>query len=164
YSRIEQTAGVKESLIHILLLGEMGIPVLATVFLEVTSPVIMTMFAGFLVHELTVYGDLRLAVSKREVTPVEQMVHSVMEMMPLLGAWLVSLLKEDELRALLGVSPREPDFSIRLKEQPLPIGYRTGLITAIALFGAIPYLEELWRTARGSQQSKLPSTGSSRCS
>jgi hypothetical protein len=61
YSRIEQTAGVKESLIHILLLGEMGIPVLATVFLEVTSPVIMTMFAGFLFHEVTVYGHLRLS-------------------------------------------------------------------------------------------------------
>lgn len=74
-----------------MLLGEMGVPVLATVFFEVTSPVILTMFASFLVHEMTVYGDLRLAGSKREVTPVEQMVHSFMEMMPLLGAWLVSL-------------------------------------------------------------------------
>lgn len=59
-------------------------------------------------------------------------------------------MKEDELRSLLGVSSREPDFSIRFKEHPLPIGYRAGLITAITRFGAIPYSEELWRTARAS--------------
>jgi hypothetical protein len=148
YSRIEKTAGVIESLVHLLLLGEMGIPVLATAFLEITSPVILTMFGAFLVHEVTVYYDLRIAISEREVTPTEQMVHSFMEMMPLVGIWLVSLLREEELRALIGNSARRPDFSLRLKENPLPIGYRAGLLTAIALFGGIPYMEELWRTAR----------------
>src|SRR5205814_2105006 len=50
-----------------------------------------------------------------EVTPTEQMVHSFMEMIPLVGIWLVSVLREDELRALLGTSSRAPDFSLRLK-------------------------------------------------
>jgi hypothetical protein len=38
---------------------EMGLPVLATLFLEITSPVILLMIAAFLVHEATVYWDLR---------------------------------------------------------------------------------------------------------
>ena len=71
-----------------------------------------------------------------------------MEMMPLVGIRPVSMLREDELRALLGTSSRAPDFSLRLKEQPLPISYRAGLISAVALFGAVPYSEELWRTLR----------------
>lgn len=54
YSRIENTARVKESVIHLLLLGEMGLPVLATAFLEITSPIILTSIAAFLVHEVTV--------------------------------------------------------------------------------------------------------------
>ena len=148
YSRIERTAGVKESLIHLLLLGEMGLPVLATVFLEITSPVILLMIAAFLIHEATVYADLRIATRDREVTPTEQMVHSFMEMMPLIGIWLVSMLREEELTALLGTADRSPDFSLRLKEQPLPVWYRAGLLTAIALFGGIPYVEELRRTSR----------------
>jgi hypothetical protein len=119
YSRIENTAGVKESLIHLLLLGEMGIPVLAAAFLEITSPVILTMISAFLVHEVTVYSDLRVAVAEREVTPIEQMVHSFMEIIPLIGIWLVSVLREDELRALLGVGSRSPDFSLGSKRNRL---------------------------------------------
>ena len=57
----------------------MGLPLLATVFLEITSPVILTMIGAFLVREVTVYGDLRIAAAEREVTPTEQMVHSFME-------------------------------------------------------------------------------------
>lgn len=148
YSRIEETAGVKESLIHFVMLGEMGLPVLAAAFLEITSPIFLLMISAFLVHEATVYCDLRLATSKREVTPTEQMVHSVMEMMPLVGMWLVTLLHEEELRALFGSARRSPDFSVRLKEQPLSVTYRVGLITALTLFGGVPYVEELWRTAR----------------
>ena len=148
YSRIERTAGVKESLIHLLLLGEMGLPVLATVFLEITSPVILLMIGAFLIHEATVYVDLHIANRDREVTPTEQMVHSFMEMMPLIAIWLVSILREEELRALLSAAPRSPDFSLRLKEQPLPVWYRVGLLTAITSFGGIPYVEELWRTSR----------------
>jgi hypothetical protein len=128
----------------------MGVPVLAAAFLEITSPVLLMMIAAFLVHEATVYFDLRLAVAQREVTPTEQMVHSFMEMMPLLGAWLVGALREDEIRALLGTSPRAADFSLRLKEQPLPTGDRAGLISAVALFGGLPYAEELWRCTRAA--------------
>jgi hypothetical protein len=157
YSRIERTAGVKESLIHLLLLSEMGLPVLATVFLEITSPVILLMIAAFLIHEVTTYADLRIATCEREVTPTEQMVHSFMEKMPLIGIWLVIMLREEELRALLGAAPRSPDFSLRPKEQPLPVWYRAGLLAAIALLGGIPYVEELWRTLReASPESRHP--------
>jgi hypothetical protein len=154
YSRIEDNAGVKESIMHWLLLGEMGVPVLATMFLEITSPVILVMIAGFAAHEVTVYCDLRIANAERDVTPTEQMVHSVMEMVPLFGIWLVSLLRRGELRALIGASARRPDFSIRLKEKPLPLSYRIALLSAMTLFGGIPFLEELWRTTRAAAQRK----------
>ena len=58
----------------------MGLPVLATVFLEITSPVILLMIAAFLIHEVTAYADLRIAVREREVTPPEQMVHSFIKL------------------------------------------------------------------------------------
>lgn len=132
----------------------MGVPVLATVFLEITSPVILVMVAGLLAHEVTVYFDLRIANAEGDVTPTDQMVHSVMEMMPVFGLWLVSLLRQGEVRALTGASARKSDFSIRLKEKPLPLFYRIGLLSAIALFGGLAYLEELWRTAHSAAQQK----------
>jgi hypothetical protein len=149
-SRTEETAGVKESLIHILLLAEMGLPVLAVLLLEITSPVLLLMIAALLVHEATVYCDLRLAVSRREVRPIEQMVHSFMEIMPLLGVWLAGVLREEEVRALLSGAQRTSDLSLRLKDEPLPVRYRAVLLSAITLLGGVPYSEELWRTARAS--------------
>ncbi|MBV8738181.1 MAG: diguanylate cyclase [Alphaproteobacteria bacterium] len=158
YSRIEENASVRESAMHLLLQAEMAVVILAGLFLEITSPVILTMVAAYLLHEATVYVDLRIAVgNNREVTPAEQMVHSVMEMMPLVGIWLVSILHEDEVRALIGASPRPSDYSLRLKEHSPPTSYRAILLTAATLFGALPYIEEFWRCAsRAAAQTKAP--------
>jgi hypothetical protein len=160
YSRIEENASVRESAMHLLLQAEMAVAILAGLFLEITSPVILTMVAAYLLHEVTVYVDLHIAVgNNREVTPAEQMVHSVMEMMPLVGIWLVSILHEDEVRALIGASPRPPDYSLRLKEHSPPPGYRAILLTAAILFGALPYLEEFWRCAsHAAAPAKAPHT------
>lgn len=68
-------------------------------------------------------------------------------MMPLVGLGLASLLRERELHALFGRSCRPRDFSLRPKDEPPPRSYRAALFTAIALFGGLPYFEELWRSA-----------------
>jgi hypothetical protein len=107
--------------------------------------------------EATAYWGLRLAVSRREVTPIEQIIHSFMEMMPLVGLWLAGLLREDELRALAGSARRPADFSLRLKNEPLAARYRAVPLSAIALLGVVPYFEELWRTAQAAASSSAGS-------
>src|SRR3954453_13717014 len=75
-TRIEETSGEKESLIHLLIQAEFGVPVLLTLFCEITPPVIASEIAAFVAHEATVYWDLTYTAPRRDTGPFEQQVHS----------------------------------------------------------------------------------------
>jgi hypothetical protein len=143
---IERTSGLPENGFHFLLYAEMGVPMLAVAFLEINGTVLAAVAAGFLVHEATVWVELRYAVPRREVRPIEQMVHSFMELLP-----LVSL-------ALLAVAAgaRAADFSVRLKAEPWPAGYLLGALAATLLLNVLPLAEEGWRCLRVTRTPARP--------
>jgi hypothetical protein len=70
----------------------MGLPVLAAIFLEINALVIAVMIVCFLLHEATSIWDVSYAVATREVRPIEQHVHSFLEMLPPMGLLLVIVL------------------------------------------------------------------------
>src|SRR3954452_4968366 len=88
-AHIEQTSGWKESALHLLQFAEMALPILAALFLEINAGVLLLMIACLIFHEATAYWDLRYASTKREITPLEQQVHSFLEMLPLMGLLIV---------------------------------------------------------------------------
>ena len=147
-ARIEDNAGSKESMIHLLMLGEASLPVIAGMVLEITSPVLLMMFAAVALHAATALWDVSYAVKRRTVTPVEQHVHSYLEMVPVMATCFVTVLHWPEFRALLGLGRRRPDWSLRRKARPLPIWAVTALLSGTVLFELLPYLEELRRTRR----------------
>jgi hypothetical protein len=149
-THIEDTAGVKETLFHLLMLLEIGVPVLAALFLEITSPVLALMIASFFLHEATSLWDVSYAVTRREVTPIEQHVHSFLEMIPLMALSFVAVLHWPQLKALFGFGGEAADRSIKLKRDPLPAPYIVTTLTTFALLEWLPYLEELWRDIRAS--------------
>jgi hypothetical protein len=88
-AHIERTTGWTESAFHLLQFAEMAVAVLAALFLEITSGVILLMAVCLVLHEATAIWDVRYAASRRAITPTEQHVHSVLEMLPLTGLLLV---------------------------------------------------------------------------
>ncbi|WP_343728438.1 diguanylate cyclase [Duganella sp.] len=155
---IEHNSGPKESMIHLLMLAEMGLPVLAALFLQVNALVLLFMIAAFFVHEATAMWDVSYAVTRRVVTPLEQHIHSFLEMLPLMAVSMVALLHWPQFTALLGIGPEAADFSLRWKESPLPRHYVVWLMVAIVLFELLPYGEEFLRTLRGRYQRKVQRT------
>jgi hypothetical protein len=83
-SGIARTSGYKESLLHLLMFAEIAVPLLAALFLEINALIILLMIAGFVVHQLTALWDVSFAIDKRDVAPLEQHVHSFLEMLPLI--------------------------------------------------------------------------------
>ncbi|WP_250889215.1 hypothetical protein [Mesorhizobium sp. dw_380] len=79
-SHIESTTGAKESLIHLLMFAEVGVPLLAAMFLDVNALIIAVMIVSFFIHEATAMWDVRYATTARTVMPIEQHVHSFLEM------------------------------------------------------------------------------------
>lgn len=147
HTGISHNAGLKESVLHQLMLAEVGLPLLAALFLEINALLLALMIVGFLLHEATVLWDLRYASSRRTILPGEQIVHSYQELMPLILLTLVALLHWDQFRALVTLAD-DARFVFEWKREPLPGGYVIGVLVAAVLLIAIPYAEELWRCWR----------------
>jgi hypothetical protein len=148
-SHIERTSGWKESVLHLAQFGEMAVPVLAALFLDINSGVILITMAFMILHEATAIWDVSYASATREVTPTEQHVHSVLEMLPLTGLLLVIALHWPDFAALFGYG--KPDFSLTLKQQTISVTYIITMLVLTALFEVLPYLEELARGLRYRQ-------------
>jgi hypothetical protein len=151
-SAIERTSGLPENAFHWVLLAEGGIALLAAALLEVNAAVLLLVFAAFLAHELTTYAELRYTVPRREVRPFEQMVHSFMELLPLLLLALLAVMHWDQVQALFGGGAA--DFSVRTKREPWHPSYLAMMFVAVAGFNLIPMAEETlrcWRARPGTR-------------
>lgn len=146
-ARISENAGLKESLLHLLMIAELGLPLLAGLFLEINALIIGFMLVGFIAHEATVLWDLRYASSKRRILPVEQIVHSFQELVPMTLLALVIFLHWEQFIALVTISSAA-EFRLEWKRDPLPPLYLVLLLGAAAVLVIIPFLEETWRCYR----------------
>jgi hypothetical protein len=148
-TRIETTSGPRESAIHLLMMTETGVPVMLGLFCEVNAGVLLTSFAALGAHSATAYWDQAYAEPRRPVTPIEQHLHSLLEVVPLMATGFLTALHWDQARTIAGKDRHERRFALRLKRRdPLPTSAKAGLLAALAIFGALPYGEELWRCRR----------------
>lgn len=150
---IEHTGGTRESLLHLLMLLEMGIPVVAGLLFEITSPVIALMIASLLLHEATALADVSYAIERRYVGPLEQHVHSFLEMMPLMALSFILCLHWPQFLGLLRGTSGGSETAISLKREPLSTRYVSTVLGATVLFQGGPYLEELWRCLRAERSA-----------
>jgi hypothetical protein len=147
-SAIDSTSGPPESALHLLMLAETGIPLLAALYLEVNALILLLLAVAFVSHEITAYADVRYAASRRHVSVAEQFVHSILEMAPLIVLLLFASAHWDQPLAVLWVSDQPAQFGVTRGSQPPPLPYTVVLVLAIVLLSAGPYIEELVRTIR----------------
>ncbi|HEY8607892.1 MAG TPA: diguanylate cyclase [Noviherbaspirillum sp.] len=147
HTGISHTAGVRESALHLLMLAEVGLPLLAALFVEVNALLFAVMIVALLLHEATVLWDLRHAAPRRTILPGEQIVHSFQELVPLILLTLLAFVHWDQFRALFAFDG-SARFVVEWKRDPLPTGYVAGLLGGATLFIALPYAEEFWRCWR----------------
>ena len=155
-SRIAETAGPKETLIHFLMFGEVGLAIVAAIYLETTSLTIILMAGLLLIHQITAYWDLAYAGAHREITPLEQQVHSLLEMIPLMALLLIALAHWGQVLALVGMGDEDVQLFLRAREPALPTAYLICFFVAVMVFSVIPYADELWRGLKASSSSARP--------
>lgn len=161
-TRIETTTGAKESLIHLLMFAEVGTPLLAAIFLEVNALVIAVMIGAFFLHEATALWDVSYAVTARYVSPIEQHVHSFLEMIPLMAILLILSRHWGQFLALFGFGSEPARFDIQWKGEPLPTAYIIVVLCIALLFNLLPYLEELRRGLAASHGRLIPRAAQSK--
>ncbi|RTZ45579.1 diguanylate cyclase [Candidimonas sp. SYP-B2681] len=147
-TKIETTSGLKESLLHLLQFAEIGVALLAALFLSINAGIIAFVIAVFLLHEATAWWDINYASSARKIVPVEQLVHSFLEIIPLIGIICVSALHWGQFLALFGAGSEQARFTLSLKPEPLPAAYVASLMFAVVVLLVIPFIEETLRCLR----------------
>lgn len=143
-SDIEHATGIRESLIHWLMVLEVAVPLLLAVFFRINALLLSLMIVCLVAHEITGYLDLKLAMATRKVTIFEHQVHSVLEILPFTAMLLVMALHWPQTLALFGLGTQAADFSLGPKQVPrwgelIPPG------AAFVLLVLLPYAEEMWR-------------------
>lgn len=146
-SDIEHANGARESLIHWLMLAEVGIPLLLAVFFRINALLLSLMLACLAAHEVTGYYDLKLAMATRRVTILEHQVHSALEILPLTAILLTMALHWPQAQALFGLGSETAQWYLGPKQPP-----RWGEIVppflAFLLLALAPYAEEYIRGLR----------------
>jgi hypothetical protein len=153
-SHIATTSGLRENLLHLLMVAQVGAILLAIALLEVNAGVLLLVAALFAFHEATVWWDLRVSLPVRRVGAIEQMVHSFQELLPLTTLLLLAVLAWDQVLALAGQGGEGADMRLRWKDHPLPPPLLAGGAALALLFAAAPIAQETWaclraRPARG---------------
>lgn len=146
---IERTSGLPENGFHWILLAEGGLALLAVALFEINAAVLLVVFAAFLAHEATTYIELRYTAPRREIRPFEQMVHSFMELLPLMLLALLAVIAWEQVLALFDQA--RPDFDLRPKAEPWPPAYLVGVACGVVLLNVLPLSEETWRCLRREQ-------------
>jgi hypothetical protein len=145
-SRIAETSGVRESLLHLLQFILIGLPVALALFLRANAGLLLLMAICILLHHAVAYVDVRYANSTRKVMPLEQMIHSFLEVIPITAFLLLAVLHWPQLQALFGMGGEPARWVPELR--PLPMAYVTAILGSALAFNLVPYLEELWRCLR----------------
>lgn len=125
-------------------------------FLDINAVIIATMLVAFLIHEATAMWDVRYATTARTVTPIEQHVHSFLEMIPLMGIIIVISLHWGQFLALFGFGSESARFNLVEKPEPLPVAYIVAMLGVILRFEFLPYIEEFVRGLRANAGKHLP--------
>ncbi|MFC4273673.1 diguanylate cyclase [Achromobacter aloeverae] len=144
-SDIAHTAGMRESLLHLLMFSEIAVPLLACLFLEINASVFLLIVVCFFLHEATALWDVSYAGRRRRITTFEQHVHSFLEILPLAATLLLAVRHWGQFLAMWGLGQETAEWRLRMKADPLPAAEVIGILAAAVVMEIIPYLEELWR-------------------
>lgn len=147
-SDIEHTSGTHESLTHVLMMGAIGLPITAALFLEINELVIASMIAGCIAHEAITIWDVAYANGRRTITNAEQHTHSFLEVLPFFATALTICHKPEAFAALFGRGRVRRRFRFEAKRKPLSRTYIAAYVAAAFASIVAPYGEEFVRCYR----------------
>lgn len=146
--RIEHTAGLPESLLHLVMVALLGTAILAALYMEPTAGLLCLLLGALVLHDLAYAADLKVALARRTIPALEQWVHGFQHLLPWAGLAGIMAMTPGQTLALLGLSDARPDWGIRLKAALPPVAYSATLIGSALVLNVLPFLQEAWRSVR----------------
>ncbi len=147
-TRIEETSGLKESLIHSLMGIQLGIPILLCMLFYVNITVLLICIAAWLMHEFVAHWDVAYSSHKRHISIWEVHVHNYMATVPLYILMLIVVLNWPMFVKLITFE-WEGNMGLVRMQNPYPSSaYMTWYLTFMGILCVVPYVEENLRCLR----------------
>ncbi len=144
-AKIAETSGWRESVLHLIQLLLVGLPAMAALFFRPNAGFFLLALPCILLHHVTAYIDVRYADATRKVRPREQMVHSVLEILPITAFLLLAVAGWPQLLALFH---RDGSARFDLEPRLFSATYTAAILAAVFLLNVLPYGEELLRSLK----------------
>jgi hypothetical protein len=144
-TRIERTSGRAESSLHAIQYLQVVAGITLSLFLEVTSLVLVLVIALAVLHLATGYLDIAYTTGRRYISPPEQHVHSYMEVLPLVATAVLAILYWSPLAAIF--TGDGASWTVARRQQPLPLGVAIAVAVGMAAAG-LAIAEEYFRCVR----------------
>ena len=137
-SSIERTSGATEARYHLAQLATIAVIVFGIAFFEPSRAVFVIVVVTSLVHTVLSYFDVQFTERRRYISPLEQHVHAVLDIVPLaaIALWLVM------------EWATASSWTIQLRDPMLESSWVIAIIVSVLFVAGCPVLEELWRTQR----------------
>ncbi len=144
-THIETTSGLRECAFHWLLIAQGSLGLVIAMLFQPSVLLVICLLLLWAVHQLTTWVELCYVVSRRPVLPIEQMVHSFLEVVPLVLVVVVAI------DAVLLASPQVgDDWALRLRDwsSGFPLAQMLLYVCGGAVLVVAPFMEEAWRCYR----------------
>lgn len=141
---IERSSGSTESWYHVLQFLSLLVAFAAAALLAVNAVVFGAIVIMVLLHSVLAHMDVSYTDGRRYISPVEQHVHGLMEVLPLVATAIVGVLHWNRISEGLTDPVVSPVVSL---VTPLTSA-RILLLGSFVVLAGVPVLEELVRTRR----------------
>ena len=153
---IAHTSGSRESALHLLQTVEIGLPVLAFLFLSTNALALALMAAGVVAHTATSWRDVAYAAQLRHISPGEQYVHSFLNVLPWVALALVAILHWPVVVAMIDPATAS-EWKPRWRQPPFDGGIVFAVLLSSLLFGSLPGVLEFMHTLAVARRGEAPS-------
>jgi len=130
-THIETTSGPKESALHLLLHLLIAAPIVLGLFLRIDALVLVLMALSVLTHTAVALWDTSYSQPRRYISPLEQQIHSHLEMWPLFGLAVVVVLHWNEVN--------DPEWLLERRATALPSSWVAAVLAGLGA-GLAPLL------------------------
>ena len=140
-SHIERTSGAGESWFHVALHALIAVPAVLVLFFEPGALLLAIAAVAVVAHTLLAWWDTAYSQPKRYISPIEQLIHSFLDLLPAFALAIGFVLAWPALEA--------PAWSLVRRAEPLSTGWIAAVLVGFAL-GLAFILEELARGRRAA--------------
>jgi hypothetical protein len=147
-SKIEETTGWKESVLHAIMGLQVGIPVFLGLFFIINPLIYLIMFGVLIAHEWVAHHDVKYALNTRPISILETHAHSFLEVLPFVIVALIICIDWGSFVDLITFQWGGRNFMLIPKEKPLDQAYVAGYIALLLIADVLPYFEEFMRCWR----------------